>query len=63
MGPGFGNHSKISNIHGFLQGRLVGRIKNGIEGNVLKHFMNSEFMRIKNHDVSNNATKNRWTMR
>jgi hypothetical protein len=50
VGARFGNNSKISNVHGFLQGRLVGHVEKAIEGDVLQHFVHSKFMRIGNHN-------------
>lgn len=50
VSPRFSNNTEIGDIDSLLQGPLVGRIKYGIKGDVLEHFVDAQFVRIENHD-------------
>jgi hypothetical protein len=52
MRASFGDQTKVRNVHGLLQASLVGSVEDGIERNLRQYLVNTEFMRIEDHDAS-----------
>lgn len=49
MSARFTDSSEIGNVYSLLDHSLIRSVENGIEWNMLQHFMKSEFMRIEYH--------------